>query len=665
MPILKNNILRNKSFREKIILIVMFNTGVALLLVSAIFMTNEFITYRYTLAQELSNVGRLVAKNVRTAMDRGDKNAAESALNSLTHYPDITSAVIYADDGSVFAHYPEELNTGLGLLMPGKYLTKRQIHAYDEIQYQRGRIGTVYLQSGLQKLYDRLFVFIRILIVVILCTFLVALQISKGMHRVISGPILYLTNFSKRVSKFKNYSIRAERRTDDEVGDLTNTINSMLSTVETTQRKLHHGAFHDSLTGLPNRALLYDRIERLIQYGRRNPDYKFALIFLDLDRFKLINDSLGHVQGDELLKQFSGRLIHGLRKLDTVSRLGGDEFVILMGEIKQAQDAIIVANRIKAILKEPFNLGGQEVFVTTSIGIAYNDKDYLQPTDFLRDADNAMYNAKSLGKSCYQIFNKKMHDQMMEALKSETDLRNAIRANEFVLHYQPIYTIKDRKIDSLEALLRWNHPERGMVFPDEFIPLAEEIGLIVDIGEIVFDMVCHQVRAWQKKKIGTVKTSINFSTKQFEQGGLLQYLKEKTSETRVDPGTLIIEITESTAIHDLERCSRLMGEIKDIGIRFSLDDFGTGFFSLNCLNILPVDFLKIDRTLVASIGKDKNSESIIKAIIAMSHDLGFRVIAEGVETESQLAMLSKYGCDQAQGYLFSKPVPVGEIEKIL
>ncbi|OGX38368.1 MAG: hypothetical protein A3C36_06235 [Omnitrophica WOR_2 bacterium RIFCSPHIGHO2_02_FULL_52_10] len=661
----KYDILRNRSFRDKIILIVMLTTGVSLFLVSVIFMTNEVITYRYTIAEELSNLGKFIGENAKTAVVNGDRPAAERILKSLAHHRGVVSAVIFDRAGEVFADYPDRPQTGYGLLMEGKYLEKNQVHTYDAIFDAGQKVGTVHLQSNLKKLYDRLFVFGRILIVVVLCTFLVALQISKSVHGVISGPILHLTEISKRVSETKDYSIRAKRQTDDEVGELTDTLNDMLATIETTQKKLHHEAFHDNLTGLPNRFLLHDRIEKLIQYTKRNPEYKFAVIFLDLDRFKVINDSLGHVKGDELLRKFTQRLTQHLREVDTVARPGGDEFVILVSAIKNPKDAILVADRVQNILKEPFSLGGQTVYMTASIGIAFNKEEYRQAADFLRDADNAMYSAKSRGKARYEIFDKKMHVDTMNTLKLETDLRKAISERQFVLHYQPIYSVKDRKVTRLEALLRWQHPQRGLIYPDEFIPLAEETGLILDIGKIVFDMVCTQIRGWQQKGLKVVETAINFSTKQFEQRGLVKFFKEKTLETGITPSLLIIEITENVAIHDLDRCIQLMNEIKGIGIQFSLDDFGTGFSSLSCLNALPVDFLKIDRTLIKNLGQDRNNEAITKSIILMSHEMGFKVVAEGVETQEQLNLLQAYGCDEAQGYLLGKPMPADKIESVL
>jgi diguanylate cyclase (GGDEF)-like protein len=662
---LKYSLLRHRSFRDKIILIVMLTTGISLVLVSAIFMTNEVFTYRYTIAEELSNLGKFIGENAKTSVVNGDRAAAEEILKSLAHHTGIVSAIIFDKSGEVFADFPDQPQVGLGMLTEGKFLEKNQVHTYDGIFDHGQKVGMVYLRSNLRKLYDRLFVFGRILIVMMLCTFLVALQISKGVHGVIADPILHLTEVSKRISQDKDYSIRAQRQTDDEVGDLTDTLNDMLTTIEMTQKRLRYEAFHDSLTSLPNRSLLHDRLEKLIQYAKRNPKYLFAVIFLDLDRFKVINDSLGHIKGDELLRKFAQRLTRVIREVDTVARPGGDEFVILMSEIKNPKEAILVAERVQQILKDPFNLGVQTVYMTASIGIAFNKKEYKQAADLLRDADNAMYSAKSLGKARYEIFDKRMHIDTMNLLKLETDLRHAIIEKNFILHYQPIYSIKDKKLNSLEALLRWQHPLKGLIHPDEFIPLAEETGLILDIGKIVFDMVCKQIRDWEQKGLKVVKTAINFSTKQFEQKGLVKFLKEKILEAGIAPSRLIIEITENVAIHDLDYCIRLMNEIKGLGIHFSLDDFGTGFSSLSCLNALPVDFLKIDRTLIEHLGRDKNNAAITKSIILMSHDLGFKVVAEGVETEEQFAMLNKYGCDEAQGFLLSKPLSAGEIENVL
>jgi len=661
----KMNILHNKSFREKIIIITMLITGFSLLIVSALFMANEFITYRYTLAQELSNIGKLIGENAKTAVATGDRKAANKILDSLKHHSNIVTSYIYTDTGEIFTYYPKRPIKGLGFLPKGQYLDNNHIHTYDTILYDGKPVGTVYLQSNLQKLYDRLFVFGRILVAVVLCTFLFALQVSKSLHRVISDPILYLAEIAKRVSNNKDYSIRAKKQSDDEVGILTNTFNEMLSTIEKAQKKLFHEANHDSLTGLPNRSLLIDRIDRLIQYSKRQSDNQFAIIFLDLDRFKLVNDSLGHFKGDEMLKQFSKRLTSELRDVDTVARLGGDEFIILLNQLKHSSDTILVADRIQKIASLPFILDDQMVTITASMGIAYNKKEYAHASEIIRDADNAMYSAKSLGKARYQIFDKKMHIDAMNTLKSEISLRKAIKEKEFVLYYQPIYSIKSKKLSRLEALIRWQHPQRGLILPGEFIPLAEETGLIVDIGKTVFDMVCKRISLWQKKGIHIVETAINFSAMQFEQKGLVKFLKENIDEKGVDPSSLNIEITENVAIHDLKKCVRLMNEIKDIGIRFSLDDFGTGFSSLSFLNAIPVNYLKIDKSLIKFLSKNKKNKAITKSIITMSHDLGFTVIAEGVETKTQLDILRKYGCDEAQGYLLNRPMPVEEIEKIL
>ncbi len=657
------NFLRKKSLREKIVFVVMATTVISLLFVSTIFLINELITYRYTLATELSRLGKLVGMNAKTAIIANDKKAAREMLSLLSHEPNIVLSRIYTEDGTIFASFPDDYDRSLGFLAEGLYLERNHIHSYEGIYNKGVKIGVIHLEGNLIKLYDRLFLFGKILLVLMLCTFLVALQVSTRLQRVITDPIHQLIKVSKLVIKNKDYSFRAKRESEDEVGDLVDTFNEMLDTIDKAQKKLTHRTLHDDLTGLPNRILLNDRIDRLIQYSRRNPDYQFAVLFLDFDRFKVVNDSLGHLKGDELLKQISDRLTHLLRDVDTVARIGGDEYVVLLNHIKHTQDTIRVAERIQNALKSYFILDNQKVYVTTSIGIAINKKEYSRAVEILRDADNAMYRAKSLGKANYQIFDENMHLQSMNVLKLEMDLRSAVDKNEFAAYYQPIFSLKDQKVVRLEALMRWEHPRRGLIFPGGFIPLAEETGLILPIGKILINTVFHQFSTWQKKGVELVDVAINVSVRQFEQEGFVKYIKEKISETGINPEKLTIEITESVAMNNLAHSIELLNELKNMGIKISIDDFGTGFSSLSCLRSFPVDHVKIDHSFIRSIGTSKEDEAVVRAIITMSHDLRFTVVAEGVETKSQLDVLNQCGCDEVQGFLISKVLPTQEIEK--
>ena len=427
-----------------------------------------------------------------------------------------------------------------------------------------------------------------------------------------------------------------------------------------TQRKqaeeqLVRDAMHDGLTGLPNRALFTDRLERSIARSSRQTDHRFAVLFLDLDRFKVINDSLGHGAGDQLLISFAERLQNCLRPSDTVARLGGDEFTVLLEDPREPDDAGAVADRILAALRKPFRLGAQEVYVSTSIGIAVSSSAYNRPQEVLRDADTALYRAKAMGKSRYQIFDTEMHERAVKVLKIENDLRRAIERKEFELHYQPIMNIATRQVGGFEALIRWCHPERGLVSPADFIPIAEETGLIVPIGEWVIEEACRQTAAWHAQG-WKVDMNINLSGKQFSQADLPVIVQRVLRETRLEPRHVILEITESVAMDDPEKSIAALHRLKALGVQLNIDDFGTGYSSLAYLQRFPVDTMKIDRSFINRINEGTENAEIVKTIIALAHNLNMKVTAEGIETVQQLNQLEALNCENAQGYFLSKPM---------
>lgn len=423
-----------------------------------------------------------------------------------------------------------------------------------------------------------------------------------------------------------------------------------------TQRKLIeeqllHDAFHDSLTGLANRALFMSRLYHSLQLIKRCEDYTFAVLFLDLDRFKVINDSLGHIVGDQLLIAIAQRLQTCLRCSDTFARLGGDEFAILL---ENSNNTTAIAERIQQELKLPFNLNGQQIFATASIGVILNTTDYERPEDLLRDADTAMYRAKAGGRSRHQVFDISMHDQVVTLLHLENDLRRAIENCELQLHYQPIVSLGSEKIVGFEALVRWQHPTRGFISPTEFIPLAEDTGLIVPLGSWVLREACRQLRTWQMQFAVPLTISVNLSVKQFAQLNLVEQISHILNETNLDPSSLKLELTESLLMEP-ESVTSILLQLKALGVCLSLDDFGTGYSSLNYLHRFPIDILKIDRSFI-SISNSSEKWQIVRAIAMLADSLGMDVIAEGVETKEQLAQLKALKCKYGQGYLFSKPV---------
>lgn len=434
------------------------------------------------------------------------------------------------------------------------------------------------------------------------------------------------------------------------------------------QEQLVRKAFYDPLTSLPNRALFMDRLHCAVERTRRSTHYQFAVLFIDLDRFKVVNDSLGHLVGDQLLVQIARRLEKGLRTVDTFARLGGDEFAIILDDIRSANDARFIANRIKKEFQRPFRIGEMTIHSSASIGIALSAEGYNSDEDLLREADMAMYRAKAKGKGRYQIFDAALLSSEINLLHLENDLRLAMEREEFRLHYQPIVELATRDVVAFEALLRWLHPRRGLVSPADFIPVAEETGLIVGIGSWVLDEACRQMREWAAEFVERpgLSVSVNLSSKQLANLGLGDHVTRALEATSLEASRLKLEITESVLVEDSQTTARLLGQFKQMGIEVLIDDFGTGYSSLSYLHSFPVDTLKIDRSFIAKMtADDRKNREIVRSTISLAHNLGLRVVAEGVETEEQAQLLTDFGCDFAQGWYFSKPVEAERVPELL
>jgi PAS domain S-box-containing protein len=442
------------------------------------------------------------------------------------------------------------------------------------------------------------------------------------------------------------------------------------------QEQIHYLAYFDSLTGLPNRTFYQELVPRALEQAKRRHTL-LAVLFIDLDNFKRINDSFSHKTGDLLLKQAAERLLKSLRSSDyiarselvrgdeTVSRLGGDEFLVLLTDIKDIQDVARVSRRLLKDFSQPFDLIGQEVVMSASIGISIFPEDGENHECLLKNADIAMYHAKDKGKNNYQFYSDTMNVETFERLALENDLRRALEWNEFQLYYQPKVHAPEGKIIGVEALIRWNHPHMGVVTPNQFIQLAEETGLIVPIGEWVLQQACLQHRAWLDAGFHPIKVAVNLSSRQFEKKQLAQVVQQALSNAGMDPRYLELEITESLIMQNLEEAIKILDQLKSKGIEILIDDFGKGYSSLNYLRRIPLDALKIDRSFVMNIITNPDDAAIVKAIIAMAHNLQLKVIAEGIETEEQMALLQKHGCHEMQGYLWSKPLDADEITKLL
>ena len=430
------------------------------------------------------------------------------------------------------------------------------------------------------------------------------------------------------------------------------------------EEQLKHLATHDELTGLANRTLLQDRLEQSVHYANRSGRV-VAVLLLDLDRFNVINDSLGHDFGDKLLCLLAQRLQQVVREADTVARLGGDEFAVLLAEVADSEDVGMVAAKILEHVAEPLWVDNREVLLTASLGISLYPQDSKDAVTLIRNADLAMYRAKKDGRNNFSFYDPEMNLRVQETLELETDLRQALDREEFLLHYQPKVDLASGAVIGCEALVRWRHPRRGLVPPNDFIPLAEETGLIVPLGAWVLREACRQARLWKDEGLPPVSVAVNLSARQFRQGDLLQLVADVLAETGLEPHLLDLELTESMVMDNPLKAERAMLDLKNLGVSLSLDDFGTGYSSLNYLRRFPVDCLKIDRSFIRDVVDDPSGASVVTSVISIAHNLGMAAVAEGVENEDQLKFLTSCGCDTYQGYFFSKPVPAEEFVALL
>lgn len=438
--------------------------------------------------------------------------------------------------------------------------------------------------------------------------------------------------------------------------------------LERVNERLTQQAFYDPLTNLPNRALFTDRVRTSLERRKRHHDRSFAVLFLDLDRFKIINDSLGHIMGDQLLVMVAKRLKKHARSVDAVARFGGDEFAVLLEDIKDISSVTDVVNRLQGEMTSPFNVFGHQIFVTMSIGVVVSTMaEYKSPDELLRDADTAMYQAKSRGKACHAVFDETMHAEASMALQLEMELRRAVERGEFTVFYQPIVSVGDDKTMGFEALLRWRHPERGIITPMEFIAVAEETGMIFVIGPWVLREACRQLKTWQERIPGcdSLTVSVNVSSKVFSQPDFGKVVEDILSETGVNGGCLRLEIIERMLIEDAELAAALINRLRKLDVRFDIDDFGTGYSALNYLRHFPIKGLKIDGSFITALASDGNNARIVETIVSLGRDLGLDVIAEGVETVEQLDIFRSMKGEYAQGYYLCGPMDGFAAEKFL
>jgi diguanylate cyclase (GGDEF)-like protein len=518
----------------------------------------------------------------------------------------------------------------------------------------------------------------EILSVTIVVTLLVAVGVATYLASSITRPVQALVRATRAIQGGQ-LGFTLELRDRTELGELAEHFNSMSGALrdgyatlqgEIEERKraeerLLYDAFHDALTGLPNRALFVDRLQHVIEAGGRHPEQLYAVLFLDLDRFKVVNDTLGHLVGDHLLVAVGERLAQCLRPGDTVARLGGDEFGILLERIAGAGDATQVADRVLRSLAHSIDVDGHEVFATCSIGVTLRSERYHRPEQVLRDADIAMYQAKQKGKACAVIFDAEMHGSVVDRLQLEADLRRAVDRREgFILHYQPIVALRTGKLIGVEALVRWDKAGRGLLDAAEFVPLAEEAGLVARLGEWVFRAACAQVKVWQERvpKLAAAVLSVNVSGAQFRRPEFVDDLRDIVRGAGVDPRAVALEVTEAAIMDHVETSAAKLAGLRELGVQIHVDDFGTGYSSLSYLHRFPITAVKIDRSFVAGLPGHPESEEVIRAIVSIGESLDFDVIAEGVENGAQREKLEDLRCRYAQGRAIAKPMSAADLE---
>ena len=778
---------RNSSIRTKLALLIIGTTSVALVLAGAGLLSYESRQYRAAATREMSALAEIVADGSTAALSFGDKQAARETLAALHGDRRLLRAVVYDKAGNSFAAY-DQPGTGAAAApvhprADDAYFEQGTMLLFQPIRLTGERIGTVLLVSSTSEVQTRLKRYAGIVTAVLAGSLLLSLLAMARLQRVITGPIAYLSEVAQQVSSERNYSLRAKKSAEDEIGLLIDSFNDMLSQIQLQEESLREseeryalaaqgandglwdwnpvsnqlyissrwkemlgytdaeihpdleawfsrihpgdrervkseiigrkrdtepifaseyrirqkggsyiwvlcrgivvrdpfgriirmagsqsditqGKVVDPLTGLRNRLYFIDRLETLIDESAGRAD-SFAVLFLDVDRFKIVNDSLGHETGDMLLIEIAERLRSSVRSTDVsarlalpsvVARFGGDEFAVLLENLRSPSDAAIVAERIVNQFAAHFDVHGRIIFATVSIGIALgNSADSSK--DLLRNADTAMYYAKTRGKARYAMFDDTMRGRAVARMELESDLRKALEEEQFVVYYQPEVSLKTGKVAGYEALVRWNHPRRGMVMPGEFLPVAEETGLIVPLGRLVMREACRQMAEWHRNfpREPRLSISVNASSRELADPDLVPNVARILQETGLDPASLRIEVTESSIMESQDVTSSALRRLQELNIHLEIDDFGTGYSSLSRLHEYPFSTVKIDRSFIKDLETETESLHLVETILRLADGLGLSVVAEGIETSEQLAKLASLGCGYGQGYYFSRP----------
>lgn len=670
-------LLQDLKIGNKLLLINVIAASISMMMLVICIAIIAFHSNRTNLIHDLNAEAHILSENLTASLAFNDTKSAQTLLEALRWSPHIKQVVILDNQGILFSKYPSDSTLTLNEADTlSSYLSNVSIQ--QPIKIGKQEVGRIQMNATLDHVYSQLQKFLLLTMFSMLLAGILGAFMIRRLQKYLTKPIIGLTKSMRLVSSTDNYALRFNLESKDELGELATGFNTMLSTIQSheaeldselalrmqAENRLQQLAYYDEVTKLPNRHHFNERMAKVVASSLENK-VLCCIMVIDLDDFKIVNDTLGHHIGDDLLYAVGERLSHDLRVEDILCRIGGDEFALILDNLPSIKHAQHVAQKIIRLMALPFILEDREVFIGASIGISFCPNDATSIPVLLRNADTAMYNAKKLGKNYCQMYLPEMEAKNIRRFALESALHRALDNKELFLHYQPQIDINTNQVTGFEALLRWNNPELGLISPVDFIPLAEDIGLIIPIGEFVLYQACLQSQQWRERYQIDTAMSVNLSGRQLIQTNIVERIISIVNSTRLPSHLVTIELTESILMdHSKETLSKLE-KLSASGFTISIDDFGTGYSSMSYLKRYPIDILKIDRSFVSDLPDDANDVAITQAIIALGKNLGMKLVAEGVETEAQLAFLKIHHCDTAQGYLHSRPIPANEAEHYL
>lgn len=681
------NKLRGLSIQKKILVINLTVTTIALMFAVVMAVVGEYISKRDYMMDSLQMQSKMVGSNTTAALVFNDKNGALDILQAFSLSSDVHVAAIYDTEKSAFASYIKQgvdidlrqinksfayddaVNTKAHTHESATFLGNK-VHIIEEIKFDNEIIGYLFIQADMSSLQNDIVSYLLYTASVAFLGLALASLLLLKLRKSITRPLDKLTDLMDTVIQKNDYSVRIKNYSNDEIGKLSQGFNEMLAHIQVNDEKLAYElserykaekyldklAYYDVTTDLPNRHFFQEHLGRAVEHAITTKQ-KMALLFLDLDNFKIVNDTAGHQTGDLLLKQASSRLSNVLRAHDYICRIGGDEFAIIIEDINDINDVSIVTQKCIESLSNPFVFDDNKFFVGVSIGVSVCPDDTITANELLVNADVAMYEAKLNGKNNYKFFDKEMNEVNSLKYQLENDLRQAVNKNQMELFYQPQIDSRTGALTGVEALMRWNHPEKGMVSPGRFIPIAEETGLILMLGEWLFNTVCEHGKQIVNTNLSEITIAINISGMQIRESDFINKVHNALEKSGLNPSFLEIELTESILMDDSDLVIEKVKQLNNLGVKVAIDDFGTGFSSMNYLKSFPVNKLKIDKSFISGLPQSSEDMAITKAIIAMSHGMDIKVVAEGVEHEDQVDFLRENNCDLFQGFYFAKPMP--------